>query len=384
MGTKRITAIIVGIAFFVALMGEFLLPGLVQAGELQDRQSQLKTIQQQIQAQRSIVGSARKKEKSITAEITRLEREMAKTEKEMDTLDNQVKMIQGRITTTKGEIKEAEEHLTERTDILNQRLVNIYEVGDMSYLEVLLSASDFTDFITRWELLNEIVKQDQELIQTVAAERRELQRKMDQLEKDQQQLLDAKASQLAKEEKLKEQSKQKEVVFKDAQKERKVVEQSLKELEQTSLQIERLIQSMQTSNGSYKGTGVFTWPAPASKRVTSKYGMRFHPILKKNKLHTGIDIGSGKGTKIVDADGGKVIQVAYLGGYGNTVIVDHGNGISTLYAHMSKFETSTGKIVAKGDLIGKVGSTGWSTGPHQHFEVRKNGTPVNPNSYLGR
>ncbi|NLV17842.1 MAG: peptidoglycan DD-metalloendopeptidase family protein [Syntrophomonadaceae bacterium] len=383
MGKKRITAIIVGIAFIAALMGEFLLPGLVQAGELQDKQAQLKTIQQQIQAQRSIVGAARKKEQSITAEITRLEKDMAKTQKEMDSLDNQVKVIQKRITAAKAEIKEAEEHLAQRTDILNQRLVNIYEMGDMSYLEVLFSASDFSDFVTRWELLNEIVKQDKDLIKTVAEERRELQRKMDQLEKDEQQLLDAKAGQLAKEEELQDKTKQKELVFKDAQKERKAVEQALKDLEQTSLQIERLIQSMQTSDGSYKGTGVFIWPAPASKRITSPYGMRFHPILKQNKLHTGIDIGAGKGTKILAADGGKVIQVAYLGGYGNTVIIDHGNGLSTLYGHMSKFETSTGKIVAKGDLIGLVGSTGWSTGPHLHFEVRKNGTPVKPNSYLG-
>jgi len=142
-----------------------------------------------------------------------------------------------------------------------------------------------------------------------------------------------------------------------------------------------MIRRMQ-SGGAYIGTGTFTWPAPGYTRITSEYGMRYHPILKQNKLHTGMDIGAPQGAKVVAADDGKVITVTYNSAYGNMIIIDHGGGISTLYAHLSRFATTQGAMVKKGQTIGYVGSTGWSTGPHLHFEVRKNGTPVNPKSYL--
>ncbi|MBQ5707420.1 MAG: M23 family metallopeptidase, partial [Peptococcaceae bacterium] len=126
----------------------------------------------------------------------------------------------------------------------------------------------------------------------------------------------------------------------------------------------------------------YVWPCPSSKKITSKYGYRIHPIQKVKKMHTGIDVGAKKGTDIVAAAGGKVIMAKYYGGYGNCIIVDHGGGMSTLYAHMSAYVAKEGDWVSQGQVIGKVGSTGNSTGPHLHFEVRVNGQHTNPSNYV--
>ena len=132
-------------------------------------------------------------------------------------------------------------------------------------------------------------------------------------------------------------------------------------------------------NGDGKATGVMQWPVAGP--VTSPFGWRIHPIFHVRKFHTGIDIGAGYGTPIHAADGGRVIYATWMSGYGNTTIIDHGNGISTLYAHQSSILISSGSVT-KGQVIGYVGATGYATGPHLHFEVRVNGNPVNPLGYL--
>lgn len=353
----------------------------VRADELQEKQAQLEALRKQIDAQRQLVGAARKKETGIVNEISRLEKDINKLEKEIASLEGQLGVVSRRIETTQDEITEAEAHLAERMDVLGERLVVMYEVGDISYLEVLLSATDFADFLSRWELLKEIVNQDQELISKINEERRQLEEKKKQLEANKKQLEEAQQTRKEKEKQLELKNKERQAALKEVQNDRKLYEQALRELEQASKEIELMIQRMQ-SGGSYMGTGTFTWPAPGYTRITSQYGMRYHPILKQNKLHTGMDIGAPSGAKVVAADDGKVITATYNSAYGNMIIIDHGGGISTLYAHMSRFAVSQGAMVKKGQTIGYVGSTGWSTGPHLHFEVRKNGTPVNPKSYL--
>ncbi|MBE0475592.1 MAG: M23 family metallopeptidase [Coriobacteriia bacterium] len=144
-----------------------------------------------------------------------------------------------------------------------------------------------------------------------------------------------------------------------------------------------------SSAGSGVYNGVMAWPVPGFYRVSSPYGYRIHPIFGTRKLHTGIDVGrdggrSIDGAAIVASGDGEVIYAGYRGGYGNTVMVDHGNGVVTLYAHQRSggIRVGVGQRVSKGDTIGTVGSTGYSTGPHLHFEVRVNGAPVDPMPYL--
>ena len=133
---------------------------------------------------------------------------------------------------------------------------------------------------------------------------------------------------------------------------------------------------------SKKGSGEFLWPAPGYSRISSSFGNRMHPIKKKVLQHTGIDIAAPSGASVVAAKGGTVIIAEVQGGYGKTVVISHGNGLTTLYGHCSKLLVESGQTVKAGAVIAKVGSTGVSTGPHLHFEVRKNGSPVQPLNYL--
>ncbi|MBE3035267.1 MAG: M23 family metallopeptidase [Actinobacteria bacterium] len=134
------------------------------------------------------------------------------------------------------------------------------------------------------------------------------------------------------------------------------------------------------SSGSGVGTGDMMWPVNGP--IMSPFGYRIHPILGYRKLHTGIDFGVGYGTPIHASDSGTVIYATWMSGYGNVIIIDHGRGISTLYAHQSSLAVGNGARVSRGQVVGYVGSTGFSTGPHLHFEVRVNGNPVDPMGYL--
>lgn len=354
----------------------------VWADELSERRAQLKEIQKKMELQRSYVTQKKKQERSVMQEIKRLENEMAKTQREINTLERKEQIVVDNIGVTQAGIHEAQNNLDTRTALLNERLVRVYQAGEVSYLEVLFTAADFSEFLNRWDLLKEIVRQDKDLIEAITAERRVLEEKKKNLQQKKQELSSLKASKRTEKAKLKDTTQQKEDVLQSVQRERKLLEKALAEEEENSREIEKIIQRMQNSTGAYQGTGTFCWPLPGCRTITSEYGWRFHPILKERRMHTGIDIRGPKGASILAADSGKVIYRGYMGGYGNVIIIDHGGGISTLYAHQSAFLVSEGQSVTKSSRIGKVGSTGWSTGNHLHFEVRRNGVPINPHGYI--
>jgi murein DD-endopeptidase MepM/ murein hydrolase activator NlpD len=250
-----------------------------------------------------------------------------------------------------------------------------------SPLELFVESKNFSEFFSRLELMSLVKKNDEKLIQEISLgkENTEIQKQTKLLE------LDEKASQLKKlNVKVSDIKTSRSKVESDIEAEKERLKQAEKkedEMIALSKQLEKKITQLMDANAKYVG-GVMKWPTPGYTRVSSPYGMRIHPIYKVKKMHTGIDIDAPSGAKIIAANSGKVILAGWNGGYGNCVIIDHGSGLATLYAHQSKILVSVGDKVNKGDTIGKVGSTGLSTGPHLHFEVRKGGQTTNPIPYV--
>ncbi|SHG53711.1 Septal ring factor EnvC, activator of murein hydrolases AmiA and AmiB [Thermosyntropha lipolytica DSM 11003] len=355
----------------------------VYADELEEKKRELNEVSRQIKANQQMLKNKKKEANSVWGQIKGIESDILNTEKKINQLDDRIGLLEENIAIKEKEIEETEAKLNAKVDILRERLVFIYETGDVSYLEVLFSATDIKDFITRYDMLSMIVEQDRQLIEEIEAERDKLKMQKSDLEVKKKELVNIKEEQAAQKEALEAKKQEKAQLFNQLQMEAKEYEKALNELEELSRQLESVIRQLQSKNsGPALGTGVYTWPTPGYYTITSPFGMRFHPILQVRKLHTGVDIGAPMGADIVAADSGIVIYAGYNGGYGNMIIIDHGNGMSTLYAHMSRFVAVNGQKVTKGEVIGKVGSTGFSTGPHLHFEVRKDGSPVDPMGYI--
>ncbi len=363
----------------VLMMTVMILP--VNADQLSDQQNLLDSLNKRLEATQKNLNQASRAEKTILGEVEGIEQNAEQTQQDIDELTSKIARLQSRIATLNKEIKVHQDELDKQVAILGERLVVIYEQGDTSYLEVLLGSTDIKDLITRMDMLSAIIGQDKELIDDINLRKRDLDNKKADLDVQQRELESARVTLVEKKKQLAEQLKLKKETLSSVQQEKAKYAQAMQELERASAEAEAMILRLQGKGGSI-GTGTYIWPTPGYRNITSSYGMRYHPILKVNKLHTGIDIGAPSGAKIVAADSGTVIYSGWLGAYGNTVIIDHGAGISTLYGHQSARLVGVGAKVTKGQTIGKVGSTGWSTGAHLHFEVRKNGNPINPRSYI--
>ena len=247
-------------------------------------------------------------------------------------------------------------------------------------------AKDFQDLMTRMDLLKRVVKQDYDLVQVVLAEKDEIEKTKNGLEKDR----------AAREPKVRQAGKAKDIMVEKQQKrqalidkmksDKATVDREYDELMAASKKVAEMIQARRSPVASpqvsYTGGsgGGMIWPL--SGPITSEFGWRVHPISGTQKFHSGIDIGGDYGEPIVAAASGVVSDACWISGYGNTVIIDHGGGISTLYGHNQSFAVSAGQSVSQGQTIAYCGSTGNSTGPHCHFEVRESGTVVSPYGYL--
>jgi murein DD-endopeptidase MepM/ murein hydrolase activator NlpD len=374
---KKLSALFIVIVFLIGII----LP--VYADELEEQQRKLQDVSRQINQQQKKINQVKNEENTILGQLQRLEQSISEAESEIEALAARIDFLQESISQNEKEIKELEEELAYQTGILSERLVFIYEKGDVSYLEVLLSSIDIKDFLIRYDMLSIIVNQDMELIEIINKKKEELDNRKKELESQKKELEKIQESQVSKKAELDSQLKQREDMLSSTRQERDTYERAVKELEKTSRELESMIRNIQTGGSNEQlGSGIYTWPTPGYSRISSNYGMRWHPILKENRMHTGVDIAAPMGAKIVAADSGTVIFAGWSGGYGQVIIIDHGGGISTLYAHQSTLLAGKGTAVAKGQQIGKVGSTGWSTGPHLHFEVRINGKYTNPLSYI--
>lgn len=349
--------------------------------ELERRRQELLRVQQEIEEQKQNILLKKRQEKSVAEELRRLEYDLERTKKELAVVEAELELTNKKAADTEVELKRLQAELERRSGYLSARLRALYEVGPTGYLEVLLASTDFSDFLSRFDFLQSLVAQDVKLLKSIKAEREQYLAKKAELENHQARLESLKDQKERKRIQVASRASDRERYLDKLQRERQEYERALDELEQLSEELTKVIQELQSKHKvAPAGKLSFSWPVVG--RLVSGFGRRLHPILRRYRNHTGIDIAVRSGTPVKAAESGLVLHSGWLGGYGKTVIIDHGGGMSTLYAHNSSLSVSTGQTVTKGQVIALSGSTGLSTGPHVHFEVRVNGTPVDPMGYL--
>ena len=351
-----------------------------------DLKNQLDKAASSIKATESEIKKVEKQQNSLLDEIESLDLEINSVEKELTNIQNQINKINAGIEEKEQTIKDNEEKLKTENELLQKRVAVMYENGKASYWKILLESDGVVDFLKRYELVNMMINSNQELIVEIDELSKKVESEKKELENDKVVVEAAKKQEAAHQKQLATSRSAKESRFKLLEKDAKALQQQLDREKAESDRLEQELKNLsKTSTVVYDSSTSFIWPLPAtSKKITCQYGYRTHPVTGvKNSFHTGVDIGNAPtGTDIYAVKSGKVITAGWNTAYGNRVIIDHGNGITTMYAHASKILVSVGDTVKQGQVIAKVGSTGYSTGPHLHFEVRKDGTAQNPKNYI--
>ncbi|MCL2080512.1 MAG: peptidoglycan DD-metalloendopeptidase family protein [Oscillospiraceae bacterium] len=335
------------------------------------------------------LADTKRERKSIINQKFALDEQIAIIEQE---IDNTVQLIQEytvQIARTQESIAAATADIADKEDRFLRRMRAMEEAGDISYISILMQAHDFADLLGRISIISDIAAADRKVIAELQAARDEIISAREQLEaekveqqRSKQELADAQSE-------LANQYKELDKLMAELEADEKELllaeDEADKEMAKLQAAIAAEIAEQQRRNRTQYVGGSMAWPAPEWTRLSSEYGNRIHPILKVNRFHSGVDLAAPTGSPILAANSGTVLKAEWNGGYGNCVVIDHGGGVATLYAHASRILVKKGQNVTKGDRIALIGSTGTSTGPHLHFEVLIDGKTENPlqSKYIG-
>lgn len=366
------------------LICSFSIVSCVQAEEITDLQTQQQELQNQINNATGELEGVQEELSENLQQVQKLDERIQNSQTELDELNTKITELQNSIDEVEEKLKVAEEKYNRQKQILEVRLVAMYETSDTQYLDVILSSRSVSEFLSNYFLITELANYDTELLEDMKAQKDEIELSKKKLDKTREQYATIKQNQ-TKTAKILENTKiiRENYIAKLSEQE-KEIQVKIDEYNARFNEVNKEILSLalQGIDTQYIG-GELAWPIPGYTRITSKFGMRTHPITGVYKLHTGVDVSAPAGANFVAANDGIVIKAGYNSAYGNMVIIDHGGGVSTLYAHGSEIKVQVGQTVTRGEtVVLKVGSTGYSTGPHAHFEVRLNGVVTDPLPYI--
>ncbi len=348
--------------------------------ELKKKERELEELNQQIKELDASIESNKNLQNDTNVKIKNVQTSIRALEAEIEVLNKDIADTEASIVLKTEELEAAEIKISEKNLLLNDRLRVMYKTGTVGYIEVLFGAEDFTDLLSRIDMIQMVVVHDQNLIQSLKEQRDIIEEKKIELENYKQQLLGLFATKLTKQDELtvalnrliayKTDLRQDEIAMKEME------DEFLKQADQLTEYIKKLELA-----AVYVG-GEMMWPVPGYYSISSLFGNRLHPISKEYRMHTGIDVETPRRTPLVAAQTGTVVFANWFAGYGKAIIIDHGGGYTTLYGHLDVISVKVGQVVVKGEGIGQTGNTGYSTGPHLHFEVRMNGDYVDPLTYV--
>ena len=377
--------------------------------QIKHTQAVLNATQTKVHYTRLKVRQAKYKVLTISQQLDDTNNNIARVDYTIEGLNRSIRQIELRLSIRRHQLDATRASLYRHREALNRRLIDVYEYGPVSYVDVLLASTSFSDFVVRWDFVRAILKSDTLLISGINTEQSKYEHLVSGLEQTQAQLAAAQDEQRNQQMQLSALAGERRSLLTIAQQQRNVIAQQLVELEGLTAQEEARLQALivEKQREDYLATLAARRAAQAARRaaaiaaglppppesplggpvsfiwpvrgpITSPFGMRTDPVTGRYALHSGVDIGVDYGTPIRAAADGLIISAGWYGGYGNLITIDNGDSFSTLYAHCSAMYVSVNQRVERGQVIGAVGATGYATGPHLHFEIRKNGVPFDP------
>ena len=351
----------------------------------------LSALQQKIDALNQERNQLTSQRKSVQKEKDSELMQKAELEKSINGLSSDISTIDGKISELDVDIEEKELEIQvlqmqvdAQTVMYLQQIREVHEYGPTGMLDVLFGAASLTEFLTQRDRAAEMAQYQESVINALKENKESVLEIKASIELDramQENLrLEVQKKRLEVESKQNEVNKTINALDGDLSRYKKLIEENEKEEEKLQDELKKRLAAMKKTD--FVG-GEFIWPTPGYTRITDDYGMRTHPITGKKKMHTGMDIAAAGGTQILASNSGTVVIAEYNSSWGNYCVIDHGDGIATLYAHMQKSAlVKVGEVVVKGQKIGIVGTTGLSTGNHLHFEFRENGEHTSPYKYV--
>lgn len=356
--------------------------GAPSVSDMQDELDDILDRQKKLEAELKEIES---KKDAILEQKAIVDAQIDELNAEASVLESLVEGLQEQLAESEEKLEEAKLSLDENTKLAKERIRAMYELGDTSYVSIVLSSDSLHDFIARVELVKQMAAYDQKVIDTLTETKATIEEETQRIETNKNKQEEALAAVENNVSALERKQRQSDNLIDSFNEQTAANKAALEKAERAEAELQAEIREAlkHSSNEEFVG-GEYLWPVAGYYSITDVFGMRTHPTTGVYKMHTGVDIaGSGiRGKPILAANSGTVLKAGRHTAYGNYVVIDHGGNCSTLYGHASRLNVSVGQKVSRGDVIAFVGSTGYSTGPHLHFEIMENGSYKNPLSFF--